>query len=260
MAEAIAPRAILKGEDHGAGQSRKLAEPGGGRHGPLFDALDAPARPRPRGDRLHQSGCEGQGDRRVLGQPAQRRRTFRDIHSAGPRARPDAMPGQIAAILAHELVHAAVGIAAGHGKAFKRIAVGLGLVGPMRATTPGDAFLAAVAPILAAAGPCPMPGSTLAARRRGRRSRRRGCLNASARRAAIPSEPRANGWSRPARPCARSRGMDRCGTIRSMATTIARQNRDRGIASSHGRLRVGLRPCPTFIPPPPRPGFQSGPP
>jgi hypothetical protein len=68
---------------------------------------------------------------------------------------PDAMPAQIAAILAHELVHAAVGIAAGHGKLFKRIALGLGLVGPMRATTPGDAFLAAVAPILAAAGPLP---------------------------------------------------------------------------------------------------------
>ena len=68
---------------------------------------------------------------------------------------PDAMPAQIAAILAHELVHAAVGIAAGHGKAFKRVAVGLGLIGPMRATTPGDAFLAVVAPILAAAGPLP---------------------------------------------------------------------------------------------------------
>ena len=68
---------------------------------------------------------------------------------------PDAMPAQIAAILAHELVHAAVGIAAGHGRAFKRIAVGLGLVGPMRATTPGEAFLAVVAPILVAAGPLP---------------------------------------------------------------------------------------------------------
>src|SRR3546814_17057051 len=63
------------------------------------------------------------------------------------------MPAQIAAILAHELVHAAVGIPAGHGKAFKRIALGLGLVGPMRATTPGEAFLAAVAPILDAVGP-----------------------------------------------------------------------------------------------------------
>lgn len=68
---------------------------------------------------------------------------------------PDAMPAQIAAILAHELVHAAVGIPAGHGKAFKRVALGLGLVGPMRATTPGEAFLAAVAPILDAAGALP---------------------------------------------------------------------------------------------------------
>ena len=68
---------------------------------------------------------------------------------------PDAMPAQIAAILAHELVHAAVGIPAGHGAAFKRVALGLGLVGPMRATTPGDAFLAAVAPILHAIGPLP---------------------------------------------------------------------------------------------------------
>ncbi len=31
----------------------------------------------------------------------------------------------------------------------------LGLVGPMRATTPGDAFLVAVAPILADVGPLP---------------------------------------------------------------------------------------------------------
>ena len=51
---------------------------------------------------------------------------------------PDAMPAQIAAVLAHELVHAAVGIPAGHGKPFKR-----------------DAFFAAVTPILTAAGPLP---------------------------------------------------------------------------------------------------------
>src|SRR3546814_4105220 len=49
----------------------------------------------------------------------------------------------------------AVGIPAGHGKAFKRVALGLGLVGPMRATTPGEAFLAAVASILDVAGPLP---------------------------------------------------------------------------------------------------------
>lgn len=46
----------------------------------------------------------------------------------------DAMPAQIAAILAHELVHAAVGIAAGHGKPFKRIALGLGRCTMTRST------------------------------------------------------------------------------------------------------------------------------
>lgn len=65
------------------------------------------------------------------------------------------MPVQIAAILAHELIRAAVGIAAGHGKAFKRIASGLGLIGPMRATTPGEAFVAAAVPILDTVGPLP---------------------------------------------------------------------------------------------------------
>mgnify|MGYP001132472334 CR=1 FL=1 len=40
-------------------------------------------------------------------------------------------------------------------QAFKRVALGLGLVGPMRATTPGEAFLSAIAPILEAVGPLP---------------------------------------------------------------------------------------------------------
>lgn len=94
------------------------------------------------------------------------------------------MPAQIAAVLAHELVHAAVGIPAGREKAFKRIAAGLGLMRPMRSTTPGNAFLATVAPILAAAGPLPTPGSTPAARPPRQRSRQRGCSNASAKLAA----------------------------------------------------------------------------
>lgn len=67
----------------------------------------------------------------------------------------DAMPAQIAAILAHELVHAAVGIEAGHKGRFRKVAKGIGLEGPMRSTTPGADFLAAIAPILAAAGPLP---------------------------------------------------------------------------------------------------------
>ena len=44
---------------------------------PLFEALDAPALPRARRDRLHQSRCQGQGDWRVLGQSVQWRRAFR---------------------------------------------------------------------------------------------------------------------------------------------------------------------------------------
>jgi len=67
----------------------------------------------------------------------------------------DMMPGQVAAILAHELVHAAVGIPAGHGPKFRRVAKGLGLQGKMTATVAGPAFEAAIAPILADAGPLP---------------------------------------------------------------------------------------------------------
>lgn len=123
---------------------------------PLFEALDAPLPFRvrvaigytSRGAKGKAIGecwdnrCSGDGHFEIFIRP--------DLAHAA-----DAMPAQIAAILAHELVHAAVGIAAGHGKAFKRIAIGLGLVGLMRATTLGDAFLATIAPILAAAGPLP---------------------------------------------------------------------------------------------------------
>ena len=61
----------------------------------------------------------------------------------------------VAAALAHELVHAAVGIQAGKGPAFRRVALGIGLTGPMRATAPGPAFLALISPILDAVGPLP---------------------------------------------------------------------------------------------------------
>jgi hypothetical protein len=40
---------------------------------------------------------------------------------------------QVAAVLGHELVHAAVGVAAHHGKEFRRVARGIGLVGQMTA-------------------------------------------------------------------------------------------------------------------------------
>jgi hypothetical protein len=64
-------------------------------------------------------------------------------------------PTEAAAILTHELCHAAAGIAAGHGKAFKRIANAMGLVGPMKSTTAGPEFLALAAPILSKVGPLP---------------------------------------------------------------------------------------------------------
>ncbi len=67
----------------------------------------------------------------------------------------DLMPMQVAAILAHELVHAAVDIPAGHGKLFRRVAKGIGLAGKMTATVAGPDFEAAVKPILALAGPLP---------------------------------------------------------------------------------------------------------
>ena len=123
---------------------------------PLFEALDAPLPSRVRvaigftsagrkGKAIGEcwdNRCSGDGHFEIFIRP--------DLAHAA-----DAMPAQIAAILAHELVHAAVGIPAGHGAAFKRVALGLGLVGPMRATTPGEAFLAAIVPILDAAGPLP---------------------------------------------------------------------------------------------------------
>ncbi|WP_269717200.1 SprT-like domain-containing protein [Caulobacter sp. NIBR2454] len=123
---------------------------------PLFEALGAPLP-----DRVRVAiGFTSAGRRsRAIGECWDNRRSadghFEIFIRPDLAHAPDAMPAQIAAILAHELVHAAVGIKAGHGKSFKRVALGLGLVGPMRATTPGEAFLATVAPILAAAGPLP---------------------------------------------------------------------------------------------------------
>lgn len=66
-----------------------------------------------------------------------------------------AEPLDVAAVLAHELIHAAVGLAAGHGKPFGRVARALGLEGPLTATRPGEAFKKLVAPILEKVGPFP---------------------------------------------------------------------------------------------------------
>jgi len=70
--------------------------------------------------------------------------------------RPDqAAPMDVAAILAHELIHACVTLDAGHGPAFRRVARAIGLEGPMRATTPGKGFRELAEPILEELGPLP---------------------------------------------------------------------------------------------------------
>lgn len=45
---------------------------------------------------------------------------------------------EVADVLAHELVHAAVGVEAGHGPVFRKVAVALGLEGKMTSTKAGD--------------------------------------------------------------------------------------------------------------------------
>ena len=64
-------------------------------------------------------------------------------------------PVNVCQILAHELVHAAVGIPAGHKGPFRKVAVALGLEGKMTATVAGPAFVARLAPVLDKVGPLP---------------------------------------------------------------------------------------------------------
>jgi hypothetical protein len=62
---------------------------------------------------------------------------------------------RIADVLTHELCHAAVGIAAGHGKRFKACATALGLTGPMKSTTAGEPWYRWALPVLSELGPLP---------------------------------------------------------------------------------------------------------
>lgn len=62
---------------------------------------------------------------------------------------------RIADVLTHELVHAAVGIDAGHGPRFRAVATALGLEGKMTATTAGDAWHEWADPIIDKMGPIP---------------------------------------------------------------------------------------------------------
>jgi len=64
-------------------------------------------------------------------------------------------PQRICGILTHELIHAAVGLEAGHGPAFRKVAVALGLEGKMTATTEGEKWHAWANPIIAKLGDLP---------------------------------------------------------------------------------------------------------
>jgi hypothetical protein len=58
-------------------------------------------------------------------------------------------------LLAHELVHATVGAGHGHGPVFKRCALAIGLLGPMRATSPSSEFTAWAEKLFKRIGPYP---------------------------------------------------------------------------------------------------------
>jgi hypothetical protein len=67
---------------------------------------------------------------------------------------------EVAGVVAHELCHAYLqstflGVNCGHGKKFKKLALGIGLTGKMRSTVPGDAFKRFLQPVLATIGDYP---------------------------------------------------------------------------------------------------------
>lgn len=64
-------------------------------------------------------------------------------------------PGYILAVFLHELIHAAVGVKQGHGPAFKRVALGVGLIGKMRATEPGPLLKKKLGALATRLGPFP---------------------------------------------------------------------------------------------------------
>ena len=72
-------------------------------------------------------------------------------------------PVQVLATLVHELIHACLKSSDKHGKAFKRIAIPVGLLGPMRSTTSSPELATVLGAIVKIIGPyphCPLEAST----------------------------------------------------------------------------------------------------
>lgn len=78
-------------------------------------------------------------------------------------------PARICGVLTHELIHAAVGIPAGHGPAFKRVMIALGLTGKATATVESEAWYRWALPLIAELGPFPygaLSGSLVSGRKK----------------------------------------------------------------------------------------------
>jgi ssDNA-binding Zn-finger/Zn-ribbon topoisomerase 1 len=67
----------------------------------------------------------------------------------------------VAAIVLHELCHAALGPGFKHGKEFKALATAMGLEGPMRSTTAGEAAIKLLRPLVKELKPFPHSALTL---------------------------------------------------------------------------------------------------
>ncbi len=64
-------------------------------------------------------------------------------------------PVAVAGLLAHELIHTAVGFAEGHSGKFGKVALAIGLKRPLTSTVPGPAFEEWVKPFIEEIGPLP---------------------------------------------------------------------------------------------------------
>ena len=62
---------------------------------------------------------------------------------------------EVGATVLHELVHAAIGTKYGHQSPFRRVALGIGLRGPMRSTHAGDELRERLNAVIAELGPYP---------------------------------------------------------------------------------------------------------
>ena len=86
-----------------------------------------------------------------------------------------AEPLEVAAVLCHELIHAALP-GAGHGPHFRRAALAMGLTGKMTATVAGDEFKEMIAPLLAELGEYPHAACDVSSQRKKQTTRMVKCV------------------------------------------------------------------------------------